>query len=166
MPGHLLSYPGNLGRLQQAAFADPTDFVQLSEADSWLVGGDGTASKSINWTGGGSTGTTTSFKQNYSFDADMSGVATVGLGGVLTAEASLSLDLSGSVGFSNLTNTLKTLSATQGIELTRTASFLSDQQLRLRGHAAYLRQAAADDGRGRQLHARRCADLRGPAHRP
>jgi hypothetical protein len=126
MPGHLLSYPGSTEQLEQGAFANPDDFVKLSEADAWLVGGDGTASKSISWSAGTSSGSTTSTKQNFSFDAGLSASGKVGLTGFATVQTDASLDFSGSRGFADLTNTLKTLQATQGIQLSRLSSFLSD----------------------------------------
>ncbi|BFU93026.1 MAG: hypothetical protein NTAFB01_42130 [Nitrospira sp.] len=121
IPGNILSYPGNSAQLQAAAFRDATDFQDLSQAETWFIGSSGTASSKVTWTGGGSGGTTTSFKQNYSFDLDLSFTAKVGLKGLAGTTTKGDFDFSGSVGFSSLTDSLTTLSATQGVSFTRTA---------------------------------------------
>jgi len=122
MPGHLLSYPGNEAQLKAAAFRDPDDFMQLSQPQRWFTG-DGTDNASATWTNGSISGSTSSFNQNYSFETDFSVSAKVGVGGLDTLSVGGDLDLSGSFGFSHLTDSSSTLSKTQGIEFSRTATF-------------------------------------------
>jgi hypothetical protein len=74
-------------------------------------------------TAGSSSGSTTSFNQNYSFETDFSASAKFGVGGLDTLSVGWELDLSGSFGFSTLTDSTTTLAKTQGIEFTRTATF-------------------------------------------
>lgn len=120
IPGNILSYPGNETQLAADAFSDPSDFNKLSDPIRW---GAGTDNASATWTNGSSTGSTSSFNQNYSFDFNMSGGAKFGVSEVATVTGNIGLDLSGSFGFSNLTDSLTTLSKTQGIEFDRTATF-------------------------------------------
>ena len=60
-------------------------------------------------------------KTNFSFENDFSVSGSWGLTGADVTTGKLDFDLSGSVGFSNLTDSLTTLSATQDISFTRTA---------------------------------------------
>jgi hypothetical protein len=122
MPGHVLSYPGHVDQLKAATFQDPTDFQQLSQPTRWFTG-DGQANASATWTGGSSSGTTVGFNQNYSFETDMSASYKWSVGGLDSLAVGVELDLSGSFGFSNLTDHTTTLAKTQGIEFARTASF-------------------------------------------
>ena len=121
IPGNILSYPGSLDQLKAAAFQNASDFQDLSQPATWFIGSGGTAGAKVTWTGGGSGGTTTSFSLNFSFENDFSLVGSVGIKGIDVTSAELDINLSGSVGFSNLTDSLTTLSATQGISFTRTA---------------------------------------------
>jgi len=121
IPGNILSYPGNAQQLQAAVFRDPSDFQELSQPLSWFIGSGGTASASVTWTGGSSGGNTTSTTHNFSFEDDISASGSIGLSDVVTLSGDVSVDLGGSVGFSTLTDSLTTLSATQGISFTRTA---------------------------------------------
>ena len=75
----------------------------------------------MTWTGGGSSGNTTSTKHNFSFEDDISASGSINLADVVTLSGDVDIDLGGSVGFSTLTDSLTTLSATQGISFTRTA---------------------------------------------
>jgi hypothetical protein len=122
IPGHLLSYPGSEAQLKAAAFRDPDDFMQLSQPMRWSTG-DGTDNASATWTNGNITGSTSSFNQNYSFETDFSVSGKAGVGGLDTVSGGLDLDLSGSFGFSHLTDSSSSLSKTQGIEFSRTATF-------------------------------------------
>ena len=121
IPGNILSYPGNAQQLQAAAFRNPSDFQELSQPLSWFIGAGGTASASVTWAGGSSSGNTTSTKHNFSFEDDISASGSIGLSDVVTLSGDVDIDLGGSVGFSTLTDSLTTLSATQGITFTRTA---------------------------------------------
>ena len=122
IPGNILSYPGNVTQLAADAFSDPKDFQTLSDPIRWFTG-DGSDNASSTWTNGSSSGSTSSFNQNYSFDLDISVSGKVGVGGLDTLSANAGLDLSGSFGFSHLTDSSTTLTKTQGIEFDRTATF-------------------------------------------
>ena len=63
--GYILPYPGNLSQLMTSAFTNASDFQALSEADSLLIGSSGTATTSVTWTSGGTSGTTTSTEHNF-----------------------------------------------------------------------------------------------------
>lgn len=123
MPGNILSYPGNLDQLKAAAFpGDTVSFQNLGQAIQWFTG-DGGDSASLSWNNGGVSGSTASLNQNYSFDLDISVSGKMGVGGLDTVSAGLDLDLSGSFGFTSLTDTTTTLAKTQGIQFTRKATF-------------------------------------------
>lgn len=122
MPGNILSYPGNLEQLKASAFTDPTTFQQLTDANRWFTD-SGDASSQATWTTGNKDGSTSSFNQNYSFESDISLSMTAGVGFISTESASFGLDLSGSFGFSNLTDSTTTLTKSTGIGFTKKATF-------------------------------------------
>ena len=93
IPGNILSYPGNAQQLQAAAFRNPSDFQELSQPLSWFIGAGGTASASVTWAGGGSSGNTTSTKHNFSYEDDISASGSIGLSDVVTLSGDVDIDL-------------------------------------------------------------------------
>lgn len=122
MPGNLLSYPGTLGQLQAAAFDDPSSFDPLTAVNRWRTD-TSDAEETASWTEGGKGGSTTSLNQNYSFKNTMTLSGKFGVTGAVTFEGSTKLSLSGSVGFSNLTDVLTTMTQSTGIGFTKNAVF-------------------------------------------
>ncbi|HMJ22063.1 MAG TPA: hypothetical protein VK513_09145 [Terriglobales bacterium] len=122
MPGNILSYPGNLQQLQAASFTDPNSFQSLTDPREWFTDtSDATAQAT--WTVGSKDGSTSSFNQNYSFETDLSFTLKAGFDDIVSASAGVSLDLSGSYGLSNLTNSTTSLSKSTGIGFTKKATF-------------------------------------------
>ncbi len=122
MPGNLLSYPGTLGQLKAATFDNPDSFQSLTDVSRWRTD-TSSAEETASWTQGSKAGSTTSFNQNYSFKNTTSFSSKFGLGGLETFSATGSLSLSGSFGFSNLTDSLTTLTQSSGITFVKKADF-------------------------------------------
>jgi hypothetical protein len=134
-PGNILSYPANLAQLQSIYLGPGSCDGKTTQASGLcvLASGDGfftdgsTIKQTTTWNVTSETGTNTSFNQNYSFENDASVTGSVGVKGTAQAQFGIDLDLSGSVGFSHLTNDSTTLGISTGLEVNKPGSFLQPE---------------------------------------
>lgn len=119
--GNIFSYPNNLKQLTK--IVPDIQLLSSGTEDSFQVSG-GPLTINATWTGGSSSGSTTAFKQNYSFDSSLSTQAAVGVGKVGSIGGGYTIDVSGSYGLHNQTTTLNQLDATTGMSISRPAGTL------------------------------------------
>lgn len=116
--GNLFSYPANLAQLQ--ALIPGIDV--LTEPNTFSISG-GSASSGVNWSAGQHTGLSSSFTQNYSFDASLSVQGAVGLDG-FSVGGGYSFDVSGSLGLTSQTTNQQSLDKSDGLTIDKpTSSF-------------------------------------------
>lgn len=125
-PGNIFSYPANLTQLQnmyQGQGTCPGNTTTQNSTLCTLARGNQFGTNDVQmtatttWTVTSSTATTTSFNQNYSFENDLSVAGSVGKAGVVQAQFTGEFDLSGSYGYSTLTNNSTTLGESTGLEV-------------------------------------------------
>jgi hypothetical protein len=118
--GNLFSYPVTLAQLE----ALTPDFKLLTDEtkNSFSVSG-GAGTQACNWTSGQSSGSKSSFTQNYSFDSSLSVQGAIGVEG-FSIGAGYSLDVSGSFGFSSQTTNQQTLDTSTGLSINKPGGFL------------------------------------------
>lgn len=117
-PGNVFSYPANLDQLKIRF----PNLSQLTNDTTGFLTDGSTLTQSATWSGSGEEADSTGLEQNYSFENDLSvsggiNIAEVGV------EGSYGLDISGSVGFNNLTKTTTTLGKSTGLEISKPGTF-------------------------------------------
>ncbi len=138
-PGNILSYPANLDELNSIYPGSGTcpgetgPIQQTGGSLCLLASGDGfftdgsTITQTTTWAVTSQTGTNTSFNQNYSFENDLSVTAAYGVKGAANFQLGFDFDVSGSVGFSHLTNDSTTLGTSTGLGVNKPGTFLSPE---------------------------------------
>ncbi len=116
-PGNVFSYPASYAQLQQIV----PEIDKLSNAETAFTDAS-TSTEKATWKKEATEGASTSFDQNYSFENDLSVTGAVGVPG-LSFGANVSLNLSGSFGFSNLNKSVTTVGKSAGIGVTKPGSF-------------------------------------------
>lgn len=116
--GNVLSYPGSFFQLQQIV----PDLDKLSSDLTWLTD-TSQFIENTNWSSGSLTSQSTSFKQNYSFENDLSVSSKWGVEGVDAASFDADLDIGGSFGFSSLNKSSSELSKSNGIGVNKPGTF-------------------------------------------
>lgn len=129
MFGNVLSYPTNECQLEIDSFgacgASADSSGTLEELSGQLtLSADFRGVQTNTWINNKSSGSTTAFNQNYSFDLNTS-VTYEDNELVVSGEASASLDLSGSFGFQSLVDSRTETQASNGIQFTKTSFFQS-----------------------------------------
>lgn len=136
-PGNIFSYPANLAQLQSVYPGSGTcpgidgPINQTNTALCTLAEGNGFATdntglqEDTTWTVTSTSGTTTNFNQNYTFENDFSVTASAGEKGAAGASITGEFDLSGSFGFSHLTNDSTTLGTSTGLIVNVPGTFLT-----------------------------------------
>lgn len=119
--GNLLSYPVNLAQLKTIM---PGIHLLTSESEPSFSVSGGPLAINTNWTAGGSTGTKSSFTQNYSFDASTSVQGAVGIPGIFSVGGGVKVDVSGSAGFSSQTTNQQSLDTSTGLAINKPGGFL------------------------------------------
>ncbi len=118
--GNLFSYPVSLDQLQKLI----PDIDVLTQPNTFSTSG-GNATVGVNWSAGQHTGLSSSFTQNYSFDASLSVQGAIGVDG-LSVGGGYALDVSGSFGFSSQTTNQQSLDKSDGLTVNKpTSSFLN-----------------------------------------
>jgi hypothetical protein len=116
--GNLFSYPANQAQLEALI----PGIEVLTQAATLSTSG-GAASTSVNWSSGQHTGLSSSFTQNYSFDASLSVQGAIGLDG-FSVGGGYSFDVSGSFGLSSQTTSQQSLDKSDGLTIDKpTSSF-------------------------------------------
>lgn len=118
-PGNVFSYPATFEQLQKVA----PNIQLLSNAQSSRTD-TSTATERATWTVENTEGSTAGVDQNYSFDQEFSVNGAVGYGFV-SGRAGLSLNLSGSSGFSNLSKSVTSVGKSDGIGIEKPGTFLN-----------------------------------------
>ena len=120
-PGNLLSYPATYSQLQQAI---PT-VDKLSADNTWSTDGS-TLTEETSWTKEETEGSSASLDQNYSFEHDVSVVGAC-CGRLVSGTVSAELNLSGSVGLTNLNKSVATVGKSTGVGVEKPGTFLTPE---------------------------------------
>ena len=118
--GNLFSYPVNLAQLQ--GLFPEIDLLTNALQPSFSVSG-GPLSIACAWTAGESSGSKSSFTQNYSFDASLSVQGAADLGD-FSLGGGYSLGVSSSFGFSSQTTNRQSMDTSKGIAISKPGGFL------------------------------------------
>jgi hypothetical protein len=121
-PFNIFSYPGNLKQLKAAY----PNLSVLSVPQVFATDGT-TITESIKWNVTGKEQSSTSLKQNYSFENDFSASLKESVPAVESDSTSFNIDLSGSFGFNSLTKNTTDLGESTGITLSKTGTFPEPQ---------------------------------------
>ena len=118
-PGNVFSYPATHEQLQKIA----PNIQLLSKAQSSRTD-TSTATERASWTTETTEGATAGVDQNYSFEQEFSASGAFSYG-IFTGRAGLSLNLSGSSGFSNLSKSVTSVGRSAGIGIEKPGTFLA-----------------------------------------
>ncbi len=121
-PFNIFSYPANITQLQAAY----PNLSILSIPQTFATDGT-TVTESIKWNVTGKEQSSTSLKQNYSFENDFSASLKETVPAVESDSTSFNIDLSGSFGFNSLTKNTTDLGVSTGVTLFKTGTFPTPQ---------------------------------------
>jgi len=120
-PGNVFSYPATLEQLKTIY----PDLSQLTKGGVEIVTDTSTQTQKTTWAVTQKDAGSASFDQSYSFENNLSVTGSVGFKGAVNTSASATLDLSGSVGFTKLTDNTTNLGLSTGIQVSKPGGFPS-----------------------------------------